>query len=59
MLPTQDEEMTDIVLSERFATLVEEAAVAFSIDPNYVTEVIQKAKSIQARRARRNLASQV
>lgn len=51
--------MTDIVLSERFATLVEEAAVAFSIDPNYVTEVIQKAKSIQARRARRNLASQV
>lgn len=50
-------EMTDATLRLRFSDLIDEAAHAFSIDSNYTTEIVLKAKTIKARKAKKNLTT--
>ena len=54
MTDLQDGEMTDAAIQLRFGGLINEAAQAFSVDSNYTTEIILKAKAILARKAKKN-----
>lgn len=53
MADKQGGEMSEDALKGLFGKLVEEALVAFSVDSNYATDIISKARAIQARRSRK------
>lgn len=49
----EEDEMTDEEIRLRFGSLIDEAAKAFSIDANYSADIVRRAKTVLARRAKR------
>ena len=45
-------EMTDSEILRVYGDLINEAAIAMSLDANYAADIVKKAKSIQARSAK-------